>query len=68
MASTWLTTVMCICAHAWRELFKVLKGYYAKVVVAKVAVLAEGLCPVVTELGACPGAKTERDEKETGEH
>ena len=33
-------------------------------VVAKAAVLAEGLCPVVTELGACPGAETERRKRD----
>ena len=56
---------MCACVVG---VIQSLKRLLTKVVVAKAAVLADGLCPVVTELRACPGAKTERDEKETGEH
>ena len=38
---------MCACVAG---VIQSLKGYYTKVVVAKAAVLAEGLCPVVTWL------------------
>ena len=37
---------MCACVAG---VIQSLKGYYTKVVVAKAAVLAEGLCPVVTQ-------------------